>query len=74
MRESRNNIALRVCKIAVITHTEPLEKVRIAKIPTDGRPIFFNCEQGIHHFTVAIRAATVPLESALAGLLCDGPK
>ncbi len=26
---------LRVCKIAVITHTEPLAKIRIAKIPAD---------------------------------------
>jgi hypothetical protein len=31
-----------VCKIAVINHAEPQEKIRVTKIPTDGRSIFFS--------------------------------
>lgn len=57
MRESRNNIALRVCKIAVITHTEPL-KIRIAHCKNAG---LYYCERiKNRHFTVAVRVAAFP--------------
>ena len=57
MRESRNNIALRVCKIAVITHTEPL-KIRIAHCKNAG--LYYCARIKNRHFTVAVRVAAFP--------------
>ena len=57
MRESRNNIALRVCKIAVITHTKPL-KIRIAHCKNSG--LYYCARIKNRHFTVAVRVAAFP--------------
>ncbi len=55
------NITL-VCKIAVITHTEPLAKIRIVKIPADWRPDYITLsEQAMRHITVAVKVSGFPV-------------